>query len=77
MNDSTWPWMSGDPVPNVQGVYGERGNPSTENKLGARRASVGWYDSVNEEFWLFGGNGYGQTVYGTYQYLSFEVQWLS
>ena len=58
MNDSTWTWISGTDIPNQPGIYGEKGNTSTENVPGARYGAVGWYDSLRQEFWLFGGFGY-------------------
>ena len=56
MNDSTWTWLSGN-IGNNTGVYGEKGKASPNNHPGARREAVGLYDSLREEFWLFGGNG--------------------
>jgi len=41
------------------GVYGEKGNASPDNYPGARQGAVGWYDSLRQEFWLFGGLGCG------------------
>ena len=61
VNDSTWTWISGSNIPNQPGVYGEKGIPSVDNYPGARRYAVGWYDSLREEFWLFGGYGSGNT----------------
>jgi len=56
MNDSTWTWISGSDKANQKGNYGEKGNASTTNVPGGRFGGVGWYDSVEQEFWLFGGN---------------------
>ena len=58
MNDSTWTWVSGNNSANQPGVYGEKGTESTENIPCSRSAAVGVYDSVRQEFWLFGGYGY-------------------
>ena len=55
MNDSTWTWMGGSNTTNQQGVYGEKGEASTANIPGARSGAVGWYDSSQEEFWMFDG----------------------
>jgi len=55
VNDSTWTWISGSNTINQIGVYGEKGKASTENIPGARSGAVGWYDSLRQEFWLFGG----------------------
>jgi len=59
MNDSTWTWMSGSNSTNQPGVYGEKGNPNASNVPGARYEVVGWYDSLRQELWFFGGYGYG------------------
>jgi len=55
MNDSTWAWISGSNETNEEGVYGEKGVPDTNNVPGARSNAVGWYDSLRQELWLFGG----------------------
>ena len=39
------------------GIYGEKGISSSFNHPGARYGAVGWYDSVRQEYWLFGGHG--------------------
>jgi len=57
MNDSTWTWLSGSNTLNIPVIYDERGNASTNNVPGARYGAVGWYDSLRQEFWLFGGYG--------------------
>jgi len=64
MNDSTWTWVSGTNIANHPGVYVEKGVPNKDYIPRARRGAVGWYDSLKEEFWLFGGTiaGY-QVVY--------------
>jgi len=59
MNDSTWTWISGSNTRDQPGFYGEKGIASVNNFPGARTDAVGWYDSLREEFWLFGGIGYG------------------
>ena len=54
VNNNTWTWISGgEPV-----VYGEKGIPSPDNYPGARESAVGWFDSLRQELWLFGGFGY-------------------
>ena len=58
MNDSTWAWMSGDNTCNQPGIYGEKGNASTNNVPGSRSNAVGWFDSSRQEFWFFGGYVY-------------------
>jgi len=64
MNDSTWTWISGSNTTNQPGVYGEKGIASIENVPGGRYGAVGWYDSLKEEFWLFGGNCYNSSSDG-------------
>jgi len=66
MNDSTWTWISGSNILNQPGVYGEKGIASTGNHPGARYGAVGWYDSLKEEFWLFGGSGYSNSTSGAW-----------
>jgi len=61
MNDSTWTWISGSNTINQPGVYGSKGVPSTENYPGARERGVGWYDHMRQEFWAFGGVGFGNS----------------
>ena len=58
MNDSTWTWISGSNTINQPGIYSVKGNASTTNVPGARNGAVVWYDSLREEVWLFGGQGY-------------------
>ena len=55
MNDSTWTWISGSNITDQLGVYGEKGIPNIGNIPGARFYAFGYYDSVRQEFWLFGG----------------------
>ena len=50
VNDSTWTWISGG---------------GGDNEPRPRRAPVGWYDSLREEFWLYGGET-RYTTYGSY-----------
>ena len=59
MNDSTWTWMSGSDTTDEPGVYGEKGVANSTNVPGARWGAVGWYDRSRQEFWLFGGHGFG------------------
>jgi len=61
VNDSTWTWISGNNTANQPGVYGAKGISSPTNYPCARRYAVGWYDSLTQEFWMFGGIGYGST----------------
>ena len=61
MNDSTWTWMSGSDSVNQLPVYGVKGIPSPNNRPSARYAATGCYDSITQEFWLFGGYGRDKT----------------
>ena len=55
MNDGIWTWISGNDRVNHAGVYGEKGIPATSNVPPARLGAVGWFDSLKQEFWMFGG----------------------
>ena len=66
MNDSAWTWISGSNTANQPGVYGEKGIPSRDNYPGARYEAFGCYDSLRQEFWLFGGHFYADTSHGLY-----------
>jgi N-acetylneuraminic acid mutarotase len=57
-----WTWMSGASRGGangvgINGVYGVRGTPSTQNLPGSRSGAAAWFDSSGK-FWVFGGNGY-------------------
>lgn len=65
MNDSTWTWMSGSDTANQNGYYGTQGVSSSMNVPSARTASVGWFNSVDQELWLFGGRGINEGAQGT------------
>jgi len=62
MNDSTWTWISGSKTTNNIGIYGEKGVPNSVNRPGSREGAVGWFDSLRQEFWLFGGYGFSSTT---------------
>jgi hypothetical protein len=55
----TWTWVSGGNTnkANQSGNYGTQGTPAASNIPGGRQEAVGWYDSVNGNLWLFGGEG--------------------
>ena len=55
VNDNTWTWMSGSATIGQQGAYDEKGNASVNNYPGARAYATAWFDSLRQEFWLFGG----------------------
>ena len=46
MSDNTWTWISGSNTGN---------DPGSSNVPGARAYAIGWFDSTNQEFWVFGG----------------------
>jgi hypothetical protein len=55
-----WTWVSGSDTPNAVGIYGTQGVASVNNVPGARGYAVGWRDK-SDNFWLYGGEGYGAT----------------
>ncbi len=64
-----WTWMGGNSDGNAVwwahnggGAYGVLGSPSAGNIPGVRGASAAWADK-DGKFWLFGGFGYGDTVF--------------
>ena len=58
-------WVSGSDKCNQIGIYGTKGVTSPNNAIGARYGAVLSYDSIREEFWLFGGYGFGNgTIFG-------------
>ena len=62
MNDSTWSWISGSNGLNDLGTYGERGIADSSYTPRARENPAAWYDSVTQEFWLFGGEAWDYDV---------------
>ncbi len=56
-----WAWMAGSKLENKPGVYGIKGRPSKENIPGGRFGAMSWVDS-QDNFWLFGGDGYGASA---------------
>lgn len=52
--------MSGNDTRNQTGIYGTKGWSDSGNIPGARYMSVSWTDA-NDNFWLFGGDGYDGT----------------
>ncbi|MBB1284477.1 VCBS repeat-containing protein [Flavisolibacter sp. BT320] len=55
-NPSTleWTWVSGDNIPDQEGVYGTKGIPALTNRPGGRRGASTWVDRAGN-LWLFGG----------------------
>ena len=62
MNDSTWTWVSGNNSIYHQGVYGVKGHASTLYMPASRGGAAGWFDSLKQEFWVFGGFAYFDTT---------------
>ena len=56
---SEWTWISGSDTTNQPGSYGVKGLASPDNYPGARQSAVGWFDSLREELWVFGGETSG------------------
>jgi len=59
-----WTWYDGSSTPNLHGVEGKQGTPSTANFPGARADGNTWTDTAGN-FWLFGGLGYDAGTYYT------------
>ncbi|MCK5608989.1 hypothetical protein KAR91_44355, partial [Candidatus Pacearchaeota archaeon] len=57
-----WTWVTGSDTGNNKGVYGTKGVADPTNDPGARVGGISWTDS-SDNFWLFGGNGYGNAGY--------------
>ena len=58
-----WTWINGDNTTNNPGIYGTIGIASPANKPGGRWGATGWQDNEGQ-FWLIGGQGYGETGFG-------------
>ena len=57
---TSWTWVSGSSIINQAGVYGTKGEASSDNVPGARYRSISWTDGSGS-LWLFGGRGYDST----------------
>jgi N-acetylneuraminic acid mutarotase len=55
-----WTWVAGSSAVNELGVYGTAGTAAVSNSPGSRRVGCSWRDSLGR-FWLFGGEGYGES----------------
>jgi len=58
--------MGGSNYGGLVAVFGQQGIPSTTNRPGARSFASGWYDSVSQELWVFGGLGLTTSYSGAY-----------
>jgi N-acetylneuraminic acid mutarotase len=56
-NGSVWEWVSGSQYANKPGVYGNKGDPDSDNTPGSRLFSTSCMDTSGN-LWLFGGYGY-------------------
>lgn len=56
---NNWTWVSGSRVSQTP-TYGAKGVPASTNIPGARAEHVTWVD-MNENVWIFGGQGYSST----------------
>lgn len=67
---SLWTWIGGDSVFNTTGAnYGTKCTLATTNKPGGRRYGATWLDNTTSDFWMMGGDGYGNGS-GTKGYLN-------
>ena len=64
MSTNMWTWISGTDSTPFYGKYGTKGVPDYLNMPGGRYGAAGWFDSLREEFWLFGGTGLGASDSG-------------
>jgi hypothetical protein len=77
-----WTWVSGSNTTVYFGIYGTKGVASASNTPGARSTSVSWKDKQGN-FWLYGGNGYGENSLGALSdfwkldLVSFEWTWVT
>jgi N-acetylneuraminic acid mutarotase len=56
-----WTWVNGSDTILKPGVYGNVGSSSPSNIPGGRKGAMSWADGAGN-FWLFGGNGRGDTT---------------
>lgn len=59
VSTNEWVWVKGDETIAHNGVYGTKGIPHAANKPGSRYGAISWTDGLNN-FWLYGGTGYGE-----------------
>ncbi|MBS1566542.1 MAG: hypothetical protein JST39_19315, partial [Bacteroidetes bacterium] len=62
-----WIWISGDSMPNRNGMYGTKGTTAATNMPGGRTVCSHWLDASGN-VWLYGGGGLAHS--GGYGYLS-------
>jgi hypothetical protein len=54
-------WVGGSSQLNIKGTYNDRGT----NTIGARANSASWVDKTEGQLWVFGGEGFSNSSYGT------------
>ncbi|MEO8147657.1 MAG: kelch repeat-containing protein [Bacteroidia bacterium] len=59
-----WTFASGDTIANPAPVYGTKGVAAPLNKPGGRCGALGWYNSINNSLYMYGGVGSGSAYYG-------------
>jgi len=60
----TWAWVKGSNTGSQNGVYGSLLRPYETYYIftpGGRNNATHWFDPVNKQLWLFGGEGYDST----------------
>ena len=66
LDNDEWTWKSGFDTIDQTGIYGDKNSPNPSYTPGSRQGSVGWFESSNKKFWLFGGYGFDSNGnYGT------------
>ena len=61
ISTNQWTWIKGSSAINSLASYGTQGVSSDVNVPGSRCNGVGWVDS-NDNFWIFGGEGYTNSL---------------
>lgn len=74
----SWIWMSGTPVVDQPGNYGEKGVPSPSNVPPGRAYPASWTD-VEGKLWLFGGYSYAEQgdLNDLWEYTNGQWIWMS
>ena len=62
VENEMWAWIAGSEQYNQKGIYDNKGSPTVSGVPGGRSNAVGWFDELSQEFWLFGGQGFGGTT---------------
>lgn len=80
--EAVWTWVNGGNGIDAIGSYGMAGAPSAANVPGGRQAATGWIGAGS--FWLFGGNGRGNSAKAgnlndlwEYSFLTNEWTWVN